>query len=154
MTRRHTPGLVLIIVGAILLLARQHLSSGDLTVLVIGTLLLVAYAFTGHYGVLVPAGILTGLGAGIALREWTAVGGASVLLGLGAGFLFIYVVDRAREPGREGRVWPVIPGGILVIVGLLQLARVSGAMRIIAAWWPALLIVLGIWMLLRPKPAS
>lgn len=154
MDRRYGPGLVLIIVGGILLLARQHLLSSNLTVLVIGTLLLVAYAFTGEYGLLVPAGIMTGLGAGIALRERAAIGGPSVLLGLGAGFLFIYVVDRVRRRNGEVSAWPVIPGGVLVAIGLLQSARAWGVTRTLVTWWPALLIVLGVWLLLRPRSAA
>lgn len=148
------PGLVLIIAGGILLLTRQQLLSGDLTVLIIGTLLLTVYAFTGHYGLLVAGGIMIGLGAGVALRERGPLGAASGMLGLGAGFLLIYIVDRARGIQRPGRSWPVIPGGILVLIGLIQAARASGAMWALGTWWPVLLILLGIWLLLRPRAAA
>lgn len=154
MDRRYVPGLVLIIVGGVLLLARQHLISGDVTVLIIGTLLLAAYAFTGHYGLLVPGGIMTGLGAGIALRDRGPLGAASGMLGLGAGFLLIYVVDRARGTQRPGGSWPVIPGGILVTIGVVQAARAAHAVWAIGTWWPVLLILLGVWLLLRPRAAA
>lgn len=154
MDRRYAPGLVLIIIGALLLLGQQHLLRGDLTVLIIGTGLLILYAFTGQYGLLIPGGILTGLGAGIALREWVGAEGASVVLGLGLGFLFIYVVDLARGTRRAAAWWPVIPGGILAAIGVLMVARATGTLQTIAAWWPVVLVALGIWLLLRPRAGT
>lgn len=151
MDRRYAPGLVLIIIGLLLLLTRQHLLRGDLTVLIIGTLLLVIYAFSGQYGLLIPGGILTGLGAGIALREWVGAEGASVVLGLGLGFLSIYAVDRARGIQRTGGWWPVIPGGILTAIGVLLAAQATGTLQIIGTWWPVVLVALGIWLLFRPR---
>ena len=154
MNRRSWPGLILIIVGSVLLLARQQLIRGDLTVLLIGTLFLAAYAFLGHYGLLVPGGIMTGLGAGIAVRDLAGSRGAPVLIGLGAGFMLIYVVDRLRGRVWEGGWWPLVPGGILVAIGLLQAARASGALQAIATWWQAVLILLGVWLLFRPKATT
>jgi len=99
------PGLVLIIVGAILLLARQQVLSGDLTVLLIGALLLAVYAASGATGLLIPGAILTGLGAGIALRERFGPESATVPLGLGVGFVAIYVIALVYE-GRSSW-WPL-----------------------------------------------
>lgn len=154
MERRYVPGLVLVVIGGVLLLARQQLLSGDLSVLVIGTVFLIAYAFTGHPGLLVPGGILTGLGAGIAARDRVAEGGATVLLGLGAGFLLIYLAEWARGGRRPGSWWPVIPGGILITIGLLQVARAEGMLTTLASWWPILLILLGVWLIARPRPTQ
>lgn len=153
MERRYIPGLVLIIVGGILLLARQQVMSGDLTVLVIGALLLAVYAASGAHGLLVPGAILTGLGAGIALRDRFGPESATVPLGLGVGFLLIYVIDRARG-GPKGSWWPLIPGGVLVAVGLMQAARTDGPLKALASWWPLLFVLLGIWLIARPKTAA
>ncbi|MDQ7839729.1 MAG: hypothetical protein RDU83_01720 [bacterium] len=154
MERRYVQGLVLIVVGVVLLLAMRAYPIGDQSVLVVGALLLVAYAFTGRYGLLVPAGILTGLGAGIAARDWVGADRAPVLLGLGVGFLFVYVVDLARSGRQAAEWWPLVPGGILVAVGLLRVLRGAGIMQVMAAWWPMLLIVLGIWLLVRRKAVA
>jgi len=154
MERRYVQGLVLIVVGIVLLLAMRALPVGDQNVLVVGALLLVAYAFTGRYGLLVPAGILTGLGAGIAARDWVGADRAPVLLGLGVGFLFVYVVDLARSGRQAAEWWPLVPGGILVAVGLLRIVRGTGVLHLIAAWWPILLVVLGIWLLVRRKAVA
>jgi hypothetical protein len=151
MERRLVPGLVLIIVGGILLLARVQVLSGDLTVL-ISALLLAVYVASGAGGLLFPGAILTGLGAGIALRERLGPEGATVPLGLGVGFLLIYAFAQSRGP-RTGW-WPLIPGGILVVVGLMQAARAYGPLKIAASWWPVLLIAIGVWLILRPRPAA
>jgi len=151
--RRLVPGLVLIIVGGILLLARQQVLSGDLTVLLIGALLLAVYAASGATGLLIPGAILTGLGAGIALRERFGPESATVPLGLGVGFLLIYIIDRSRGGPKTGW-WPLIPGGILVAVGLMQAARADGPLKALASWWPIALIVLGIWLIARPKTVA
>lgn len=152
MERRYVQGLVLIVVGVALLLAMRTLPGlGDQSVLVVGALLLVAYAFTGRYGLLVPAGILTGLGAGIAARDWVGADRAPVMLGLGVGFLFVYVVDLAKSGRQAAEWWPLVPGGILVAIGLLRVLRGAGILQAMAAWWPMLLIVLGIWLLVRRK---
>ncbi|MBM3471122.1 MAG: hypothetical protein FJX73_10100 [Armatimonadetes bacterium] len=154
MERRYVQGLVLIVVGVVLLLAMRALPVGDQSVLFVGALLLVAYAFTGRYGLLVPAGIVTGLGAGIAAREWVGADRAPVLLGLGVGFLFIYVVDLARSGRQAAEWWPLVPGGILVAVGLLRIVRGAGILQAMTAWWPVLLVVLGIWLLVRRRAAG
>jgi hypothetical protein len=151
MARHSAAGLVLIAVGLILLADRMQILRSDLTVLIIGASLLAGYAFTREYGLLVPGGILTGLGAGIAARTWLGPAGAPVLLGLGLGFLLVYGLDRASGAQRAGGSWPLIPGGILVVIGLIGAARGFGAARAVAAWWPVLLVALGIWLLLRPK---
>lgn len=151
MGRHSATGLVLIAVGLILLADRMQILRGDLTVLIIGAALLVGYAFTREYGLLVPGGIMTGLGAGIAARNWVRPAGASVVLGLGLGFLLVYGLDRASGAQRAGGSWPVIPGGILLVIGIVGAARGFGAARAVAVWWPVLLVALGIWLLLRPR---
>jgi hypothetical protein len=59
---------------------------------------------------------------------------------LGIGFLAIYVVSALlRLPQHHW--WPLVPGGILAVVGVLLLsgAYVGDALR----WWPVVLVVVG-----------
>lgn len=151
MGRYSAAGLALIAVGLILLAARMQLLRGDLTVVIIGALFLVGYVFTREYGLLVPGGILTGLGAGIAARTWVGSAGGPVILGLGLGFLLVYALDRAFGTQRAGGWWPVIPGGVLLVIWILVAARGVGVARSAVAWWPVLLVALGIWLLLRRR---
>jgi len=145
------PGVILIVVGVTLFAVQLLRLDADVIVVVIGLVFATAYAGTRRYGLLIPAGILTGLGTGILLEDFGARG-EPVVLGLGLGFLAIYGVDLLTSGAREpGRWWPLIPGAILtVIAGASGAFGVEGE-RAIAQGWPILLIAVGAWLLLRRR---
>lgn len=153
--RRSVAGIILIALGVLFLLGQSLQIGGEAVVALIGAAFLVAYALTRQYGFLVPGGIMTGLGIGIIYEDRLDAGGAAVLLGLGGGFLLIYVVSalRGRAPGDW---WPLIPGGILTIIGLMLAANATGALAVIGRWWPAVLVIAGLFIILRrpARPAS
>jgi hypothetical protein len=145
------PGVILIAVGLTLFAVQLLHLDADVIVLVIGLVFAVAYAGTRRYGLLIPAGILTGLGVGILLEDF-GVMGEPVVLGLGLGFLAIYagdlMVSGAREPGRW---WPLIPGAILTVIAGAESTFGAEGARVIEQGWPVLLIVVGAWLLLRGR---
>ena len=145
------PGVILIAVGLTLFAVQLLHVDADVIVLVIGLVLAVAYAATRRYGVLIPAGIMTGLGVGILLED-TGVMGEPVVLGLGLGFLAIYagdlVVTGARAPGRW---WPLIPGAILTVIAGAESTFGAEGARLIERGWPVLLIAAGAWLFLRGR---
>jgi hypothetical protein len=145
------PGVILIVVGVTLFAIQLLHLDADVIVLVIGLVFAIAYAGTRRYGLLIPAGILTGLGAGILLEDF-GVMGEPVVLGLGLGFLAIYGGDLLTSGARApGRWWPLIPGAILtVIAGADSTFGAEGA-RVIQLGWPILLITVGAWLLLRGR---
>jgi hypothetical protein len=145
------PGVILIVVGVTLFAIQLLHLDADVIVLVIGLVFAIAYAGTRRYGLLIPAGILTGLGAGILLEDF-GVMGEPVVLGLGLGFLAIYGGDLLTSGARApGRWWPLIPGAILtVIAGADSTFGAEGA-RVIQLGWPILLIAVGAWLLLRGR---
>jgi len=110
------PGVILIVIGVTLFAIQWLDLDADVIVLVIGLVFAGAYSATRRYGLLIPAGILTGLGAGILLEDFGATR-EPVALGLGLGFLAIYGVDliALRSPERA-RWWPLIPGAILTVI--------------------------------------
>src|SRR5438132_241496 len=104
------PGVILIVIGAVLFAIQWLHLDADVIVLVIGLVFVAAYAATRRYGLLIPAGILTGLGAGILLQDF-AVTRERVVLGLGIGFRAIYGVALATRPApRRGRWCARRPG--------------------------------------------
>jgi len=113
-------GFILIALG-LSFLAVQFLEdvSGAIVLLALGAAFLIAHVVYRTYGLLVPACILLGLGAGVLAEDFGA-GGASVLIGLGTGFIAIWAIDRAltRTGPKAASWWPLIPGGIVLIVGL------------------------------------
>lgn len=145
MRAERLPGVLLILLGGLLLAVTRTGLGGEVVPAAIGVAFLIAWAATRQYGLLVPGGILTGLGIGILAQEQSGYDGL-VVLGLGLGFLLILLGD----PGA-GRWWPLIPGGILTVIGFVALADQGGWVGDVARWWPALLIVAGVWFLLRPR---
>ena len=147
------PGAILIAIGAAIAAVSWFQAGGEIVVLALGAVFLVAYAATRSYGLLVPGGILTGLGLGIAGQSLVsqAAQGAPVVLGLGLGFLAIWAIDELVTRSRA-RWWPLIPGLILVVIGSLVGAGAYGALDVVATYaLPVLLIVVGIWLLVRPR---
>lgn len=111
------PGIVLIAVEVTLLAVQLLRLDADVVVLVIGLVFAAAFVATRRYGLLIPAGIITGLGSGI-LLENIGVAGEPVVLGLGLGFLAVYGADLLSTGARApGRWWPLVPGTILIAAG-------------------------------------
>ncbi len=145
------PGVILIVVGVTLFAIQLLHFDADVIVLVIGLVFAIAYAGTRRYGLLVPAGILTGLGAGILLEDF-GVMGEPVVLGLGLGFLAIYGGDLLTSGARApGRWWPLIPGAILTVIAGAESTFGAEGARVIQQGWPILLIAVGAWLLLRGR---
>ena len=145
------PGVILIVVGVTLFAVQLLHLDADVIVLVIGLIFVTAYVGTRRYGLLIPAGVLTGLGTGIVLED-LGMRGEPVVFGLGLGFLAIYAADLLASGAREqGRWWPLIPGAILtVIAGASSTFGEEGA-RVIEQGWPIVLIIAGGWLLLRGR---
>ncbi|HXF82458.1 MAG TPA: hypothetical protein VNN19_06880 [bacterium] len=150
MQRPSVAGVVLIVLGALFLVAQWMGVGGEGVVALIGIAFLTAYFLTRHYGFLVPGGIMTGLGIGIIYAQRLQVQGAPVFLGLGLGFIAVFLLGRLR--GRwAADWWPLIPGGILAAIGLLLAADQAGLLRMVGRWWPLVPIALGIGLLTRRR---
>ena len=150
-SRRSVAGVVLIVLGVLFLLEQRLEVGGEAVVALIGMAFLTAYALTRQYGFLVPGGIMTGLGIGIISENRLDANGAPILLGLGAGFLAIYAISsfRGRMPGDW---WPLIPGTVLAVIGLMLAAEATGALASAGRWWPLVLILIGLYVVFR-RPA-
>jgi hypothetical protein len=154
-------GVVIIGIGAFLLAAQVIPDVGRLIPLLIGLIFLAAFLSKREYGFLIPGCIVSGVGIGIILAgavddPWS---GTAMLLSIAGGFIAIWVVsmllrradkDWPRGASRDAAQalwWPLIPGGILVIVSLIALAE-SGFESDLLRWWPLLIIAAGIVILL------
>jgi hypothetical protein len=139
-----TIGAVLVVVGAVLLAYRfsDTLAAGSAP-LVIGLGFVTWWAVGGGFGLMVPGGVLSGIGVGLILEEAGFYGDA-VPFGLGLGFLAIYVLDAVRR--REwSRWWPLVPGVVLVGVGLF--GDTSAWESLGGFGWPLILIAVGVVVL-------
>jgi len=155
--RRRTPrrdpgglvaGLVIAGLGLFFLAGQLEPDIGRFVTLFMGLALLAVFVVRREYGFLVPGSILTGVGIGIALEPATSgvTETGVMMLALAGGFLGIWVIGSLyRLP--QNHWWPLIPGGILTLIGLVQLSRtdVDGALRL----WPVIFIILGALLLGR-----
>lgn len=153
-------GVVIIGIGVFFLLAQVIPDIGRWIPLLIGLTFLAAFIPKREYGFLIPGCIISGVGVGVILAglvedPWS---GAAVLLSLAGGFIAIWVVsvllrrveqDWPRGSSREaGQAlwWPLIPGGILALIGLIVLAE-EGFGSDLLRWWPLLIIGAGVVIL-------
>ncbi len=123
---------------------------GGWIVLLIGVGLLAAFAFTRQHGYLIPGGIMSGLGAGIlASSSLTLTGeqtGGVIVLGLGAGFLAIWVIGAAMRVS-ENHWWPLIPGLILAAIGVVLV--IGGPAVNLLDYWGLVIVAIGLVVLWR-----
>jgi hypothetical protein len=144
MVGRSFAGVMLVAIGVALLLIELTGVGGVAIVLLGGLAFLATHLATRSYGFLVPGGILTGFGAALVAQDLGLVADVG-LIGLGAGFLLIPTVQLLTGAERpSGWWWPLIPGGILILLGTLEKLDGQAAGLIL----PGLLIILGLGFLL------
>ncbi len=150
---RLIPGLILILLGIAFLLKEYFEFGPGLVLIFIGLIFLVLYVFTRSYGLLVPGLIVAGLGIGLMFERGTRTD-VTAPLGLGLGFIAIFVVDFVMT--RRLRWWPLIPGVLLALAGIVE--AYPEAQIWLQRGWPALLIVVGLLLLgfefLRPQSST
>ena len=112
--------------------------------LLLGGIFLAGYLSSRFYLLLVAAGILLGLGAGSYGERYFAVWGEFSRIGLGAGFIAIYLIALAYE--RRTSWWPLVPGTILILLGLQRWHAVWTFL--VSDGWPLILVVVGVLILL------
>lgn len=147
-------GAVLICLGIVLIALQIFEGLSDaILFFAIGGAFVAAYLVRRAYGLLIPGGILLGLGLGqVGERALTDFGDLNNV-GLGLGFLAIYVIALVYE-GRS-HWWPIVPGGVLLITGLSSGNRVFE--DLFAVGWPLILIFIGLAILIgafRPRGRS
>jgi hypothetical protein len=148
-------GLVLILLGVVFLVEQFFPGAlGGWTFLLgLGLIFLVAYFLGQQYGFLIPGSILTSLGIGVALIENGVISAASedgvMVTLLGLGFLAIWLVDLLVSRARPMGWWPIIPGGILTLVGIALLSENEAWLDSVGQWWPIVFIIVGVWILLE-----
>jgi hypothetical protein len=142
--RRIIVGAVLILLGIAWFALQFTQGFGDAAILfLIGGAFVAGYFYRRAYGFLIPGCILLGLGLG-SVGESTFFGVSDFSqIGLGVGFLAIYVIDRVYRGSTSW--WPLIPGGILVVTGIATLSENLG--QIIEVGWPLILVLVGLLLI-------
>ena len=153
-----TSGLILVVIGLIALLSQvvtfQLPESIELLIVPgLGALFLLWGILTRNAGLMIPGGILSGVGWGIfaiagPLSMWQGDHeGGVFLISLGLGFGLITLVTAVFA--KETHWWALIPGGIIAFVGFSIIfgGALFGIVAFAGKLWPVVLILLGISIL-------
>jgi hypothetical protein len=142
--RRVIVGSILILLGIAWFALQFTQGFGDAAILfLIGGAFVAGYFYRRAYGLLIPGCILLGIGLG-SVGESSLFGVSDFSqIGLGVGFIAIYVIDRVYRGSTPW--WPLIPGGILIVTGVATLSEDLG--RIIEVGWPLILVLAGLLLI-------
>jgi hypothetical protein len=138
-------GAMLIIVGLTLFLMQRFEELGQSVALTaLGGLFIAGYLYTRAYAFLVPGGILVGLGLGSFGERYFYVFSDLSNIGLGVGFVLIYLIALLYQ--RRSHWWPLIPGTVLILLGLRTWGKVWRFL--LDDGWPFILVIIGFLMIL------
>jgi hypothetical protein len=136
-----TAGVTFIVLGLALYGVQYLGSTGQSLILtLLGGLGVVGYLFTRYRYLLVLGCILFGLGIGSFGERSLWVWGEFSEIGLGIGFVLIYLIGLVYE--RRGHWWPLIPGVVLLLLGF----RAWRDFRVFVfseRGWPLILVIVG-----------
>jgi hypothetical protein len=137
-------GAALILAGIGLLVIQLVEGINEAVILfIIGGVFITGYIFIRTYWMLIPGCILAGIGLGTLGEGLITSFDEIFLVGLGVGFIAIYIIQFIFE----GRAfwWPLIPGIILILIGIIESFDDLG--RLLALAWPAILVLVGLVIL-------
>lgn len=142
-------GLILIAIGAGLMLF-QILDLPMLFPLVLGGIFLAAGIITRSAGLLIPGGIISGVGLGTlaTVQDWlfpmgSEQSGGLFLLLFSVGWFLITLLSKLFT--SETQTWALIPGAILAAIGGLVLMGELGLaiLQWVSTFWPLILVIIG-----------
>ena len=150
-------GVILLVIGVVALLNQfVEFNWGNLGLLflpALGGLFLVWGILTREGGLIIPGGIISGIGWGAyaiagPFQMWQGDNEGGVFLiifGLGFGLITLLTAVFTDET----HWWALIPGGIIAFVGVAVLfgGVLLTALELVGTWWPLILIALGIYVL-------
>ena len=158
---RLIPGWTLIALAAMVYLSTlpaldQRITAG---VLFVGQAIAFAHIYlldrAERWWAIIPGGFMLMLGGTIALSSLTEepeVLGTVLFIGLGAVFFLLYLLGQ-----RWQLWWALVPGSVLVLLGLFLFSVGLGQQNLPLRLWPVLLPLLGAWLIwraTRPLPGS
>lgn len=160
-------GLILIFGGALAFVGQivpdsWGLGFGLLVLLGLGVSFIIAGLLTREAGWFIPGGILSGIGAGIALVDGPLArlipagllpgdeGGLFMLAFAGGWFLITVLTALFAD---ETHWWPLIPGGIMLLIGLAAgFGSIFGTvLTLLGNLWPIALIAAGLYVLYKAR---
>jgi hypothetical protein len=156
--KRRAWGVVLLVVASLALLNRYLPTRSEFLVLPLLGLGFTTWSVLARVpGLLVPGGVLFGVGSGIWAQRFYGLGGGSnsgqalFLLCLAVGFLLITLFSLIFFRSRV--LWPLWPASFIGLAGALRLMGASWQEYLwrVLPYWPFALLVIGLLLVLyRP----
>lgn len=145
------PGFTLVAIGGLIamgeLLPGLAIYGGAFFLAMIGASFLVIYLLHKEFWwAVIPAGVLFTLALVTIIAEFSGdLSGAIFFFGLAATFGVIGLM-----PVGKTQKWPWIPAGICAVIGLIIIAASGLLVNTVFAYiWPALLLVVGVYLVAR-----
>ncbi|MCX5976822.1 MAG: hypothetical protein NTV33_08370 [Coprothermobacterota bacterium] len=148
-------GIALVVLGAFALLGQLIQGSfwGTLFLPGLGLFFIVWGFIARRPGLIIPGGILIGIGVGsfLASGPYATLSskgqGGVIMLSLGGGFLLVTLLTAFL---RKVHWWALIPAAVLAVIGLGLVGESAGweVMRTLGTAWPIALIVVGVFLIL------
>ena len=143
-------GLGLVALGVVFLVSQYIEIDGRFFVSLLGLGFIIWSVIGRSSGLLIPGGILSGIGLGIVLTESSLANslggngeGSLFMLAFAAGWFSIPVL--AKLFFNDFHWWPVIPGSIMALIGIgiLTDGILLNVIGSVGQFWPVILIVIG-----------
>lgn len=114
-----------------------------------GVVFLVWAALVRSAGLMVPGGVLSGLGVGLGLMP--QFGPAAMMFGMAGGFLLVAGMNRLVI-GRTFAWWPLWPAAGLSFAGLMVIfgREQRELWRLAGEFWPYAAIAAALWLFFAP----
>ncbi len=152
-------GAFLITIGLFSLLENVfHMQWGLYFLPMLAVLFLASGLLTRRPGLLIPGGILAGIGGGAIVVDQfmpylsNQARGGTFLLVFAAGWL---VITLASVVINRLMLWPLIPAAFLGMTGAALLTGQTGLelLKLFGYFWPAVLIIIGLYLIFRRRSA-
>jgi hypothetical protein len=157
-------GMILVLIGVLSLLSNFF---GDTPYALwflpaLGVIFLAAGIIAAKRGLLIPGGIILGIGAGaMALEQYfpnmaEPAKGGIFMVAFACGWALITLLSlfvKDAEDKSKVMWWPLIPGGIIGVIGAALLMGESGlkVLDYFGQGWPVILIAIGLYLILRRR---
>ena len=156
-TPSRSGGIALILIGLLILAAQVFdlPAMGQLFLPALGLIFIVWGIASRSGGLLIPGGILTGIGTGVYLMQVLPLQGAGhagvFMLSFGGGFSLISLLSAVFTPDKHW--WALIPGAILAAIGaaLLIGGTALQVLEVLGTYWPVVPILVGAYLLLKRR---
>jgi hypothetical protein len=144
-----TAGIILVTIGLGLLIFNTF-DIGMYFPLALGLVFLIAGIVTRNAGLLIPGGIIGGVGLGTisTVNGWffptnSVESGGVFLLFFALGWFLITLLSKLFT--SDTQTWSMIPGSVMVVIGGLVLMgeRGTNILMMMGKYWPVVLVVIG-----------